>query len=508
MSKAEDLLNSLTDEQISTYTADMLTEEHIVIGPDRFIKIPEPLKRIAVQYDHRVETVTFDCPRYWDEHDLSTMIIYINYLRQDGVKGAYIAKNIVVDEVDENIIHFDWTIHQEISLVEGKINFLVCAITTDETGNQELHWNSEINSEMYISKGLEAEEVILQEYPSIITDLLTRMNQILIGDGTVIDTSLTQPGVAADAATVGELIRELDATTVKEEVDPTVSDWAKQPEKPTYSHDELTDGDLIALKNGEVQINLNAEMVGGSTVKEINSHSTKIDRYHYANIEYVTTADNTSIGLITLNVDSTSYDVNQRVLIDLVNEEHAFTENIIPKFSSGQTNINGWVVSHPEVFDRDDSTYAYQGSNAKTISVKFPVAIKPSKMRINSHLVSISSVGRLTIVGTSITSETVSYYNKSISDTGDYNYTVTSTDPNYVSELRINYDISHSSSYHRTFELLEGVYVVNTNTTQIYINIDGLGNKLITGDTLVNGKKYELIYDGTSFVAHVLEHVE
>ena len=57
-----------------------MSEEHIIIGRDRYITVPEGLKRIAVQYDHNVETVTFDCPRYWDEHDLSTMNIYINYI--------------------------------------------------------------------------------------------------------------------------------------------------------------------------------------------------------------------------------------------------------------------------------------------------------------------------------------------------------------------------------------------------------------------------------------------
>ena len=70
MSQATDLLNSLTDDQISAYSSNAGEEPHIVIGNDRFITVPESLKRIAVQYDHNVETVTFDCPRYWDDLDM------------------------------------------------------------------------------------------------------------------------------------------------------------------------------------------------------------------------------------------------------------------------------------------------------------------------------------------------------------------------------------------------------------------------------------------------------
>ena len=48
-------------------------EPHIVIGYDRVVTVPDQLKRLAVQYDHDIETVTFDCPRYWGKHDMSQM---------------------------------------------------------------------------------------------------------------------------------------------------------------------------------------------------------------------------------------------------------------------------------------------------------------------------------------------------------------------------------------------------------------------------------------------------
>lgn len=176
MSKTEELLQSLTDRDIALYTSTPETEPHIVVGPDRFIAVPEELRRIAVQYDHNVETVMFDCPRYWDEHDMSQMKIYINYLRKDRTRGMYLADNVTVDDADPNIMHFNWTITKNVTLVAGVVSFLICIKKTNEEGFEENHWNSELNQQMVVSEGLEVEESILENYPDIITQLLTRMD--------------------------------------------------------------------------------------------------------------------------------------------------------------------------------------------------------------------------------------------------------------------------------------------------------------------------------------------
>ena len=291
MSQAEELLNSTSDNG-SVYTANPLTEEHIIIGEDRIITVPEPLRRIAVQYDHNVETVTFDCPRFWDNHDLMLTYIYINYIKPDKTKFAYLAKNVRIDEIDSNIIHFDWVIGRELTNLNGPITFLVCGIKTDEKGYRKLQWNSEINTQMSISNGLECTDVLTDEYPDIITDLLTRMDNILLGDGTVLDSTLTASNLAANAKAVGdrfngvdteinEINTEIDSINniienevVHEEVDPTVPDWAKQPNKPDYYSNELKDGYLVALKDGMMQTNLNSEMISGKKLDELKTYIT------------------------------------------------------------------------------------------------------------------------------------------------------------------------------------------------------------------------------------------
>lgn len=166
MSQADELLNSLSDADISLALANPETEPHIVIGEDRVIKVPKELQRIAVQYDHDVETVTFDCPRYWDGLDMSQLAIYINYMRADRQVDCYKAKNIVAED---SIMHFDWTISRSVSSVKGSLKFLVCIKKGDTDGNEVNHWNSELNTEMYISEGLEVDgESLLADYPDII----------------------------------------------------------------------------------------------------------------------------------------------------------------------------------------------------------------------------------------------------------------------------------------------------------------------------------------------------
>lgn len=175
MSQAEVLLNTLSEDGATVYSRNSETEGRIVIGNDRKITVPESLKRIAVQHDHNIETVTFDCPRYWDSHDMSTMKVYITYLLPDGTIGSYLAQNITALG---NTMSFTWTISSNVTLVNGNISFLVCIKRTDADGNEELHWNSELNTDCYVSEGIEGAVSVVTKYPDIVTQLLTRMDEV------------------------------------------------------------------------------------------------------------------------------------------------------------------------------------------------------------------------------------------------------------------------------------------------------------------------------------------
>lgn len=178
MSQAEQLLNQLSEDGISLRLANPETEPHIVIGEDRFISVPQELQRIAVQYDHDVETVTFDCPRYWDDLDMSQLSIYINYMRKDRYVGCYKATDISVDETNTRVMHFNWKISRNVSEVAGQLKFLVCVKKGDADGYEVNHWNSELNTEMYISEGLETGEAVLESYPDVISQWENEVQQV------------------------------------------------------------------------------------------------------------------------------------------------------------------------------------------------------------------------------------------------------------------------------------------------------------------------------------------
>lgn len=222
MSQAEALLNTLSSDETTVYTRNSETEGHIVIGNDRFITVPDSLKRIAVQYDHNIETVTFDCPRYWDNHDMSQMKVYINYILPNDKIGSYLAQNVTPLG---NTMTFTWTISGNVTQAKGDISFLVCAKRTDDEGNETLHWNSELNSDCYISEGLAVNNSIVSKYPDIITQLLTRMDEVEAIATIEAMQSYTDAWLEANHA---RILAEIEAKGV--------ATLATIPEEFTYTH--------------------------------------------------------------------------------------------------------------------------------------------------------------------------------------------------------------------------------------------------------------------------------
>jgi hypothetical protein len=166
-------------ELLATSVTQPDPEGHIIVGGDRFILIPDNLKRLGVQGDHNMETVTFDCPRYWDKRDMSTMAVYVIYTLSDGYEDRYPVDNLRVDTDDDNVMHFDWTISKNVTQTAGTVEIQVCIMKTDAEGNEERHWNSEICRDAYISKGKEIpEEHPALDYPDEVTQLMNRMTAV------------------------------------------------------------------------------------------------------------------------------------------------------------------------------------------------------------------------------------------------------------------------------------------------------------------------------------------
>lgn len=189
---ADKMFGQKTDEPVVT-SVDPSTEPHIVIGDDRTVTVPSELTEIGVQYDHNIETVTFDCPRYWDGHDLSQMKIYINYMRADGETGSCLAANVTTGENDT--MNFDWVISRHVTEMRGSITFLVCAKSVDSEGNEAMHWNSKLCKDaLNIAEGMEVNETIIDDNPDVITQILTRLDNVeeVVGNVEIPDGSIAE----------------------------------------------------------------------------------------------------------------------------------------------------------------------------------------------------------------------------------------------------------------------------------------------------------------------------
>ena len=151
MSLAENLLNSLDETAYQNMRiAGGVPEEHIKVGQDRVITVPNSLKTIAVKGDKDIETATIDCVRYWDGHDLSTFAIYLNYILPNGDEGTYIPQSITKSE---DTFSFDWQIGSEFTYSQGKLTFWIVAKLTDNSGTLVRQWSSFQNSDCTIAQG-------------------------------------------------------------------------------------------------------------------------------------------------------------------------------------------------------------------------------------------------------------------------------------------------------------------------------------------------------------------
>lgn len=151
MSLAENLLNSLDETAYENMRiVGSGEEEHIIVGQDRSITVPNALKTIAVEGDKDVETATIDCVRYWDGHDLSTFAIYLNYILPNGDEGTYIPKGI---SKAEDTFSFDWLVGSEFTYAQGKMTFWIVAKLTDDSGTLIKQWSSFQNSDCTIAQG-------------------------------------------------------------------------------------------------------------------------------------------------------------------------------------------------------------------------------------------------------------------------------------------------------------------------------------------------------------------
>ena len=261
--------------------------EHITINSDRSVTVPVELRKIGVQYDHNVNTIEFVGPRYSGNVDLSTMTIYINYILSDKTPGKYKAENVIIDDQDDSLIRFNWTITRNVTKASGILSCLVCAKKTDEEGNEINHWNTDIFRLLSVSEGMENDPVIQEQYPDVITSLIQNVEE---HDTKLLEFSGLNNRVTDLENNIGELKNKIDNIHIPEQIQ---SDWTQNDEtavdyiknRPFYDNSWVLDTSNV-LKTNDINSDVGFVLISNNP-DDFYLSDNNINYYgKYKNTEY------------------------------------------------------------------------------------------------------------------------------------------------------------------------------------------------------------------------------
>lgn len=195
--------------------------EYLIIDPStRKITIPKSEQLFGVYGEGNIERKHFKCPKIvGDNVDLSDCYIFVNYYTAKGLPGKYTVKDVKVD--GENII-FSWELKQHIfdANEDTSIYFAVEAKNKDKV---EVFRTSPATGKA--KETIDTDTEIEETHADVILDLISR-----------VDTLEKKP---ISEEQIEKSVKSYLQKNPIEETDPTVPEWAKEEEKPTYTAEEV-----------------------------------------------------------------------------------------------------------------------------------------------------------------------------------------------------------------------------------------------------------------------------
>ena len=195
--------------------------EYLIIDPStRKITIPKSEQLFGVYGESNIERKYFKCPKIvGDNVDLSDCYIFVNYYTAKGLPGKYTVKDVNVD--GENIT-FSWELKQHIfdANEDTSIYFAVEAKNKDKV---EVFRTSPATGKA--KETIDTDTEIEDTYADVILDLISR-----------VDTLEKEP---ISEEKIEKSVKSYLEKNPIEETDPTVPEWAKEEEKPTYIAEEV-----------------------------------------------------------------------------------------------------------------------------------------------------------------------------------------------------------------------------------------------------------------------------
>lgn len=184
--------------------------------------------------DHNSEVLTFEIPRYIENHDvLLCDKIGIHYMnagtnKVDVSKDVYWVTDAAVSEEDENIVLFSWLVSGNATKYVGLLSFGIMFGCLEEDNTYSYVKNTEIFSGITISDGYNFTEAVVEQYSDVLeqwkkelSQLSEEMEELTKELSTVkIDNTLTESGMAADSKVTGDAIEAIksDLGKLSEEI--------------------------------------------------------------------------------------------------------------------------------------------------------------------------------------------------------------------------------------------------------------------------------------------------
>lgn len=218
MPSVEELL-SQTSEEVEIY-ADTGIEYCTVDDDTRLVTVPDKYKKLGVESDEKAKRIWFRFPKLVGNNgvDLSAIGVRVNYRNANGDGDIYIVEDLTTDG---DYVIFSWELTRKVTAYKGNVSFVVCAVKSATDGTIKNEWNTTLNKECEVLEGLEVTEQIAQENPDIIEYILANL------------------GGSVSAEQIANAVEEYMTSHPFTETDPTVSDWAKQSKKPSYTAEEV-----------------------------------------------------------------------------------------------------------------------------------------------------------------------------------------------------------------------------------------------------------------------------
>lgn len=236
---------------------------YFIIDPiTRSITNTTEAKTALMQYDHNSEIFSFAIPRYVEDHDMTicdaVQIHYINSSDTEKQPGLYMVTDIGInDSGEEEMVVFSWIISQQAIALKGSLQFQIKFICYDSegSGTPSYIWSTKVFSAINVLPGLNNAEVVVTEYPDILSQLSSELSRIndklnnLPGGGSGdVDLSDYYTIEVVDIL----LAKKANKGDVDDEIG-RINEWLEGHEERFNSHQEQIESKLDLSEFGDFQ---------------------------------------------------------------------------------------------------------------------------------------------------------------------------------------------------------------------------------------------------------------